>query len=101
MCQGLVSRDQALGGYLRLKAAQQRNMPMRSQTSRVLTFIGLIVVPLTFGSSAMAANTHSRPTPKVRAVAPHRDPYAGWYSVFFPPLGRWIKVDPHGEYNCS
>jgi len=74
---------------------------MRPRTSRVLTFIGLIVVPLTFGSSAMAANTHSRPTPKARAVAHHRDPYAGWYSVYVPLLGRWTKVDPHGEYNCS
>jgi hypothetical protein len=65
----------------------------------VLTFIGLIAVALTFGS-AMAANPHSTPTPKARAVAHHRDPYAGWHSVFVPPFG-WIKVDPHGEYNCS
>ena len=74
---------------------------MRSRTSRVLTFIGLIIIPLTFGSGAIAANTHPRPTPKARAVATHRDPCSGWYPVYVPFLGRWTRVDPHGEYNCS
>lgn len=72
---------------------------MRSRTSRMLTFIGLIIVPLAFGGGAMAADTHARPIAKARPVARHHD--AGWQSVYVPFLGRWTKVDPHGEYNCS
>lgn len=74
---------------------------MRSRTSKVLTFIALIIVTSTFGSGAMAANTQPRPIAKPSAVTHHRDPYAGWQSVYVPFLGVWTKVDPHGEYNCS